>query len=103
MKIEGHKPPETQDISRVASQRPAAPEQKDGAAAPERAASPDKVASRDRIDISSKGKEIAEFMAAIEKMPEVREEKIQAIQEAIRSGKYEADPRKIAEGILRDL
>jgi flagellar biosynthesis anti-sigma factor FlgM len=34
--------------------------------------------------------------------PEVREEKVQALREAIRNGSYEIDPKQIAESMLRD-
>ncbi len=34
--------------------------------------------------------------------PEVREEKVQALREAIRNGSYELDPQKIADAMLRD-
>lgn len=34
--------------------------------------------------------------------PEVRQEKVQALRDAIRSGSYEVDPGKIADAMLRD-
>lgn len=34
--------------------------------------------------------------------PEVRQEKVQALRDAIRNGSYELDPKKIADAMLRD-
>jgi flagellar biosynthesis anti-sigma factor FlgM len=34
--------------------------------------------------------------------PEVRQEKVQSLRDAIRNGSYEVDPAKIADAMLRD-
>jgi flagellar biosynthesis anti-sigma factor FlgM len=34
--------------------------------------------------------------------PEVRQEKVQALRDAIRNGSYEIDPAKVADAMLRD-
>jgi flagellar biosynthesis anti-sigma factor FlgM len=60
-------------------------------------------ASTDKVEISGKGKEVADLMSVIDQMPEVRDKKIQAAQDALTNGSYSADPRKIAEKILNEL
>lgn len=57
----------------------------------------------DRIDISDRSKKISELMARIEKLPEIRVDKVRQIREAIESGTYKIDPRKIVDKILREL
>lgn len=57
----------------------------------------------DKIDISSEGKKIAELMAAVGQLPEVRTEMVNSVKEAIESGNYKIDSPKIAEKILSEL
>lgn len=57
----------------------------------------------DRIDISSKGKEVASIIASLNILPEIREEKVQAIKEAVNSGTYKVDPLRVAEKMLGEL
>lgn len=55
------------------------------------------------LDFSRQSEAVAEIMARIEKLPEVREEKVQAIKEAIETGRYAVDPAKVAAKILSEL
>jgi negative regulator of flagellin synthesis FlgM len=56
--------------------------------------------SKDKVEISGRMKEL---MALISQIPEVRNDKLEAIKKAIESGNYKIDPLKIAERILREL
>jgi negative regulator of flagellin synthesis FlgM len=99
MKIQGNKPPEGQEIS-LNTQKIAKTDGKDKAAAP---VSENPRPSGDRVDISGKGKEIAELMAVIQQMPDVRNDKVKAVKEAIESGNYHIDTKKIAQKLLEEL
>jgi negative regulator of flagellin synthesis FlgM len=57
----------------------------------------------DKVDISGRSKEIADLMSAISKIPDVRDQKVQDIKQAVESGAYAVDPRKIAEKLLKEL
>jgi negative regulator of flagellin synthesis FlgM len=97
MKIQGNKPPEGQEIS-LNTQKIAKTEGMEKAAAPEKARP-----LSDRVDISGKGKEIAELMAAVNQLPDVRNDKVEAIKKAIESGTYKIDPLKIAQKFLEEI
>jgi negative regulator of flagellin synthesis FlgM len=99
MKIQGNKPPEGQEIS-LNTQKIAKTDGKGKPAAP---VSENPRPSGDRVDISGKGKEIAELMAVIQQMPDVRNDKVKAVKEAIESGNYHLDTKKIAQKILEEL
>lgn len=101
MKIDGNKPPESQDVNRVAGQKIAQPEPK--VESKEKPASRGKAASADRVDISSKGKEVADLMAQIDKLPEVRADKVKQLAEAVANGTYTVDPAKVAEKIMKEI
>lgn len=96
MKIHGNKPPESQgiklDIQKVSNQN--------AKAAPEQAA---RTAPSDKVDISAKGKEVAELMAVVNQLPEIRADKVNEVKKAIESGNYHIDPMKIAGKILSEL
>lgn len=62
-----------------------------------------KASQSDRVDISGKAREIAELMAVISQMPDVRAEKVAEIKKAIESGNYNINPAKIAESILNEI
>jgi len=96
MKIYKNKPPEGQKIN-SATQKAGKTE-----AGGQAVSGPTK-ARNDKVEISSKGKEVAELMYAISRMPEVRAGKIKAIQESLLSGAYSVDPRRIAEKILNEI
>jgi flagellar biosynthesis anti-sigma factor FlgM len=97
VKIQGNKPPEGQEIKRPDVERTASNAPK------ERAQAAEKPAVADRINISRASKEAAEIMAAVAKLPDVREEKVRTLQEAIRSGAYTPDARRIAAKMLEEL
>ncbi len=60
-------------------------------------------APTDKVEISGKAKEIAELMAVINQMPDIRAEKVAEIKKAIESGNYTINPTKIAESILNEI
>ncbi|HMK50630.1 MAG TPA: flagellar biosynthesis anti-sigma factor FlgM [Thermodesulfovibrionales bacterium] len=97
MKIQGNKPPEGQEIS-LNAQKISKTDGNEKASAPEKPRT-----LSDKVDISGKGKEIAELMAAVNQLPDVRSDKVEAVKKAIESGTYKIDPRKIAEKFLEEI
>lgn len=98
MKINGGKPPENSDV--VGLQKAS----KNGAlekAGPAGGAGQSKVA--DTVDVSGKAREIAEIVAAVQSIPEVRTEKVAEIKGLVESGKYVADPVKIAGRMIDEV
>ena len=66
----------------------------------------EKTFKRDRgLNINMEGwaRIVEEFKAEIEKLPDVRLDKIEEIKEAIDSGNYEIDSSKIAGRILEEI
>lgn len=96
MKIYNNKQPQLQDLSQNV-QKITKPEAKEASQAS------GKAASSDRVDISGKAREIAELMAVISQMPDVRAEKVAEIKKAVESGSYSINPSKIAESILNEI
>lgn len=93
MQIKGNKPAEGNGIN-LKIQGVAQPEQKNPSAVAK------KTGVTDKVEISEKAKEL---MAAISQMPEIREDKIKALKEAIEAGNYNIDPKKIAGKILEEI
>ena len=71
--------------------------------AQEKAVEDRKTSTVGKVDVSSKSKEIADILAAIDRLPDVRDSKVQEIKQRIETGMYTIDPRKIAEKMLRRL
>jgi len=97
MKIQGNKPAEGQEIS-INAQKTGKIDAKEKVAQPEKPKS-----TNDRVDISGKGKEIAEIMAQINQLPDIRTERVNAIKKAIETGNYKIDPMKIAQKFLEEM
>lgn len=57
----------------------------------------------DRIEISGRGKEISALRSVVNQMPETRDEKVNALREAINSGRYNIDSLKLAGKILTEI
>jgi flagellar biosynthesis anti-sigma factor FlgM len=100
MKINGNQPPDSQEISRAAqniTKNIGNSENKDKVIS-----GPAKVQT-DKVEISSKGKEVADLMSTINQMPGVREDQIKSVQDSLAAGTYTIDPRKIAEKMLKEI
>lgn len=55
----------------------------------------------DKIEISQAGREYQIAMEAARKLPDIRQEKVEAIRLELESGTYKVDADKIARGILK--
>lgn len=58
---------------------------------------------KDKISLSGEAKEISELKAAIDVLPDIRADKVDAIKRAIDSGSYTVDSMKVAAKILEEL
>ncbi len=61
------------------------------------------VPEQDRAEISSKGRELQAYRAALRQMPDVRQDKVEEIKHRIKSGTFAASAEKTAAGIIREL
>ncbi|MFQ5946085.1 MAG: flagellar biosynthesis anti-sigma factor FlgM [Anaerolineae bacterium] len=57
--------------------------------------------STDAVQVSEKGRVLAELHQSAKAVPEVREDRVQAIRQSIQSGDLEPDPEKTADAIRR--
>ena len=96
MKIYGNKPPDSLDRSSGADKTTK------GTQKPQVSVT-GKVQSADKVDISGKGKEIADIMAAVNELPDVRTDKVNQTKQAIESGTYTVDSSKVAQKILNEI
>jgi negative regulator of flagellin synthesis FlgM len=96
MKITGGKPPEGQEVylrTQKTQGKDAIAEGQNG----------DGVRKADQVELSGKAREVENLRAEIGALPEVRQERVEAIRKAIESGNYRIDPGKIAEKIIDEL
>ncbi len=56
----------------------------------------------DRAEISSAGKELQTYRAKLKEMPDVRQERVEALKTRVKNGDYEPSAEKISEGILKE-
>lgn len=56
----------------------------------------------DTVQLSKEATFKKEIEAALKNLPEVREDLVNSLSKEIKSGNYQPDPHKIADGILRE-
>lgn len=60
------------------------------------------VVLEEKVSLSSMARDIQQAAKAIEKLPEVREEKVRELQEQIETGRYNVSGEKIAEKMISE-
>ena len=60
------------------------------------------VSTSDKVELSSWKDEVASLKERTESIPEVDEEKVARVKQALDSGTYTADSKKVARSILKD-
>jgi flagellar biosynthesis anti-sigma factor FlgM len=93
MKIDGYKPPERVDVVRLQKSG-----EKNGSARLS-----GKPESTDKVDLSGNAKGLGDVMSAVNRLPEVRTEKVAGIRGQINSGKYVVDPLEIARKMIDEI
>ena len=64
--------------------------------------SADGIAQEDKVTLSSTARDIHQAEKALEKLPDVREEKVRELKDRIEAGKYDVNGEKIAEKMLNE-
>jgi flagellar biosynthesis anti-sigma factor FlgM len=60
------------------------------------------ISLQDRVQLSGRGKMIADAQKAVSSIPDVREELVAKLQAEVQNGTYKVDSEKAAEGILKE-
>ena len=101
MKINPQRPPEVGQEAYLRVQKP------EGKEAIERSGRSEKSAQKghlqDRVQLSEKAKKVEHLHRAVDAVPEVRQEKVQALKRAIQEGTYQVDAERIAQKMLEEL
>lgn len=58
--------------------------------------------SEDKLDISSRATEVGRLVDQLKALPDVRQERIDALRDQIAAGTYQPDSELIADAILQD-
>ena len=53
----------------------------------------------DRVEVSAAARRMAVLFEAVDRLPEIREERVEELRQALRDG-YEVEPRRLARAIL---
>ena len=96
MKVYGNKPPEKQDAI-IKAQKVGKSDQVLGKGSAE------KVGPADKIDLSGKAKEMAEMLTVINQLPEIRLDKVRAVEKSVNDGTYKVDPNKVASKMIDEM
>jgi negative regulator of flagellin synthesis FlgM len=56
----------------------------------------------DTVDISDTAKRVSAAREELDRIPDVREEKVAELKKQVENGSYRVDPEKIAEKMLKD-
>lgn len=68
--------------------------------APEKAASANNLVPEEKVNLSTTAKDVQTLKNAISSLPDVREEKVQALKDQIEKGTYRVDADKVAEKMV---
>ncbi|HEX9158110.1 MAG TPA: flagellar biosynthesis anti-sigma factor FlgM [Syntrophales bacterium] len=68
--------------------------------APEKAASASNLVPEEKVNLSTTAKDVQNLKNAISKLPDVREEKVQALKDQIEKGTYRVDADKVADKMV---
>ena len=89
------------NLESVKAQPPAKAE-RGGEAATQPAVNHSADAKTDTVSVSERGNTIKELTARAKDLPDVRQERIEALRERIQTGDYQPDAGDIADAILKD-
>ncbi|MBW2663531.1 MAG: flagellar biosynthesis anti-sigma factor FlgM [Deltaproteobacteria bacterium] len=62
----------------------------------------DSVVQEEKVSLSSAARDIQQAKKAIEKLPDVREEKVRELRDQIETGSYDVSGEKIAEKMINE-
>ncbi len=97
MKINPQRPAEGQDVY-LRVQRP------EGKEAPDKAKKTElQKNAQDKVQLSERAKKVEQLTKAVEAVPDVRLDRVQALKKAIQEGTYRVDPEKIAQKMIEEI
>jgi flagellar biosynthesis anti-sigma factor FlgM len=96
MKIEGSRPPETQEIT-LRSQKVGKQETPPGPTENQ-----SQINQSDQVLLSGIAKELGQLKEVIQQMPDIRTDKVEALKKSIQEGTYKIDSFRIAGKILEE-
>ena len=64
---------------------------------------PSTASGEDQAQLSGAHIQVQALAAQAQQLPEVREERVQALRQAVHSGQYQADPEKIAGALVAHM
>lgn len=99
MRIDSNPSGQVPESARPESDRPAASSQ----AASSGSAAAGSVAAQDQTQLSGAHTLAQALAAEASQRPEVREEKVSALRQAVQSGNYQASPEKVADALFSHL
>ncbi len=99
MKVHGNRPPEGQDVYL----RTEKTQGKEAIDKVQRADSVKRGVKKDNVMLSGKAKEVEQLKKAVEALPEVRTDRVEAIKKAIEAGTYRVEPEKIVNKLFEEL
>jgi len=73
-----------------------------GANLVDKTAAPAAAPAEETVALSTRSKELLQIKTAVAQLPEVRDEKVQALKAQVESGTYNVNGAKIAEKMLKD-
>ena len=97
MKIEGGRPPESQDIQ-LRTQKLIKQE-----VAANSSESSQRNSQSDQVHLSGRAKELADLKQVINQLPEIRTDKVETLKKSIREDTYKVDSFQIARKILEEI
>jgi flagellar biosynthesis anti-sigma factor FlgM len=97
MKIQGNRPPETQEMQLRTSKL----DKPETAAASTQGTA--NAGSADTVQISNRTKEIEDLKQVINQMPEIRTDKVDALQKSVQAGTYQVNSLNVAGRILEEV
>jgi negative regulator of flagellin synthesis FlgM len=56
----------------------------------------------DQVQVSSIGREVQHYLEIARGIPDVREDRVEALQKRLQSGQYQVDPQRLAKKIVEE-
>ncbi|RMG74945.1 MAG: flagellar biosynthesis anti-sigma factor FlgM [Nitrospirae bacterium] len=99
MKVHGNRPPEGQDVYL----RTEKAQGKDAIDKVQKANKATKGTAKDNVMLSGKAKEVDQLKKAVEALPDIRTDRVEAIKKAIEAGTYRIEPEKIVNKMFEEI
>lgn len=61
------------------------------------------MAGEDHTELSTSGAQVQELVAQASRLPEIRQERVQSLRQAIQSGQYQSSPEQVAGAMFEHM